>query len=80
MKYNSQTNGGTVSIKIALNTLNGELKQLERLKHVNAVIASIRSLNGHLPRGGKRGISETGRARIAAEQRARWVKVKVKKK
>jgi hypothetical protein len=70
-----------MSITAALNSLRAERQQLEsRLKQVDAAITSLGSLNGHSRKGGKRTLSATGRARIVAAQRARWSKIKAKKK
>lgn len=49
---------------------------------LNAAIVALESVNGtsRMGRRSKRTISAAGRARIAAAQRARWAKVKAKKK
>ena len=70
-----------MTIKAALNRLRAERKLLEgQLKRVDAAIFSLASLNGRSSKVGKRTLSAAGRARIAAAQRARWAKVKAKKK
>jgi hypothetical protein len=54
-------------------------KLLDDLKHVDAAISVLGRLNGgtgHL--APRRTMSDAGRRRIAAAQRARWAKVKAK--
>ena len=70
-----------MSITAALQSLKSERQQLEsRLKRVKAAITTLGSLNGLSRKGGKRVLSAAGRARIVAAQRARWAKVKAKRK
>ena len=53
-------------------TLTGQIAKLEKK------LASILGANVTAPRGKRSGMSEAGRARIAAAQRVRWAKAKGK--
>jgi|HubBroStandDraft_6_1064221.scaffolds.fasta_scaffold13962_4 hypothetical protein len=70
-----------MSIIATLKSLKVERQKLEsRLKQINAAISTLGSLNGHTPKVGKNKMSASGRARIAAAQRARWARWKRAKK
>lgn len=62
--------------------LSGIVKQLVAERdRLNAAIATLQSINGDSRKGsGKRTISAAARAKMARAQRARWAKVRAKKK
>ena len=70
-----------MSIAAVLSSLKAEQQQLEgQLKQLNAAIASLGGLSKNSHKGRKGTMSAAGRARVAAAQRARWAKIKAKKK
>lgn len=60
--------------------LSAVIEQLkaERSK-LDRAIEALSGVAGHSSRGGRRKLSASARARIAAAQRARWAKFKAKK-
>ena len=72
-----------------LQHLRSEQQRLQKqLQRVEAALSALAGLGGRRPgrpRGSKnvrrrRGMSASGRARIAAAQRARWAKIRAQKK